>query len=324
MKTWLVVLAVAVIVSGVAMADYASDMNVAIQSLPVSPDLAGMGGLNICIPTTVGVNAAQNGLIIESNFAGSVYGESYWIDFKKGPRLRINAGNVSVRLGPGSLKLNYYQVTSTSTGSRSIVYPGEFEAESVEISYGLKLTDRLAVGASVFPLSTSKVSSSLGPFTIGEGEGKSQGAGSLGVFYRLTKKINLAGTWNIASEQDTEKQLWFAATKSTMLTNSFRGGVSVQPWKGGTFGAEILHMRIDRPGQTDSATKLFYGAEQYFSKHFCVRAGCLNERLTAGIGIVLGKKDNIWIDAAYLDRPVAMEKYWGESRAWMLSLCVAW
>ena len=259
----------------------------------------------------------------ESEFTKSIYGEGYWIHFSKGPSLAIGAGNVSVKLGPGSLKLNYYQVTSVSTGSRSILYPGEFEAESLEISYGFKLTDRLAVGASVFPLSTSKVSSDLGPWTIGSGEGKSQGAGSLGVFYRLTKKINLAGTWNIASEQDTEQQLWFQPTKSTMLTNSVRAGVSVQPWRGGTFGAEILNVSINRPGQSDSATKFFCGAEQYFNEHFCVRVGCLNERPTAGIGLVLGKKNNIWIDAAYLDRPVAMEKYWGSSSAWMLSLCVA-
>jgi hypothetical protein len=310
-----------VLMSFSAVAEFGSDLSVGIQSLPASPDLAAMGGLNICIPTTVGINPAQNGLMGEAQFQKSVYGEGYLLGFSKGPNLAIGAANASALLGKGSLKLNYYQVKTVSSGSKTIMDPDSFEAESWELSYGFKLKDNLAIGFS-FPYSESSASSKMGSLKLGSGKSRTEFATTAGVFWRVTEKINLAGTWNISSEKNSETELW-STTKTRTLTSAIRLGVSVQPWLGATLGMEVLNVSIKKPGQDENTVKLFFGAEQYLNKHFCLRAGCLNGGLTAGFGLVWGKKDNVWLDVAYMANPVVMDQYWGNSQGIQASLCVA-
>ncbi len=313
------------LLAGIARADFDSALIKTMQAVPVSTDGAGMGGLNITMPAGTGTNPAQNALVVDTEFNKSVLGQGYLINLSHGPTLAIKAGNASIRLGQGALKLNYYQVDTISRGSKSILDPNAFTAESLEISYGFKLTDTLSVGMSVFPESKFELESKVGSLRLGSAEGKVKGAGSLGLFWKLLdEKLILAGTWNISAEKDKQTELGFTTT-SHVMTNVLRLGMAVQPWKGGTIGVEWLGMKIDRsPGETAWASKIFYGAEQYLNERFCLRAGCLNGAPTAGVGVVLGKKKNIYIDYAYLANPIEMDHYWGSSSGHMIDVCIAW
>jgi len=322
MRTLLIV---AVLVSSAACsADFGQSLTTSIQSWPASVDLAGMGGQNVCVPTPSGSNPAQYPTLGDFDCQTAPFVAEYLFDFDKGPDVKMTITTVTTKAGPGFLRLNYYQLESSNHNSKGLLIPQNADGETLEIGYGLKLSDRLMVGASVTPLLKSTSDVYVGRLKLGSGTVKGEFTSTLGVLYRPAKKISLGLCYNYSSQTVKSKQFGLTS-REKVSTDFLRAGIAVQPWKGATLSAEWLGGRINNQFMHDTyPQKWFFGGEQWLSKHLAVRAGCLDGKATVGVGIALGKKPNLFIDYAFVANPAGdMERFWGDASAHLVSVCYA-
>ena len=283
-----------------------------------------MGGLNVSVPTSAGNNPALAAEVTEYDFRTGLYGAWYGVRFKDGPSVNIGVTTAGTKIGPGVLKLNYYQVFSDGGKSKSVFDPINISGESLEIAYGLKLCDKLLVGFSVNPLSESYSEAKVGGFKIGDGQSSGYGA-TIGLLYSPIKKLHLGVMYNHGEQSIISHTLGFKSRES-VSTDFVRAGITIQPWKGATFGAEWLGGITDneRPKADEKASKVFFGGEQWLTEEFALRLGCYDGSLACGAGVALGKRHNIWLDYAFIARPAKdMEPFWGDSSMHMVSCCIA-
>lgn len=305
-------------------ADFGSAITTSVQSWPASVDLAGMGGQNICVPTPSGSNPAQYPTLEDFECKTAPFVAEYLFDFDKGPDVNMTITTVTTKAGPGFLRLNYYQLKSLNRDSRGLLVPQNISGETAEIGYGLKLSDKLMVGASITPLLKSTSEVYVGRLKLGSGTVKGEFTSTLGILYRPTKKISLGLCYNY-SLQTIKSRQFGQTTREEISTDFLRAGIAVQPWKGATFGAEWLGGRIDNKSVNDVyPQKWFFGGEQWLDKHIAIRVGCMDGKPTAGLGIALGKKPSLFIDYAFVANPAGdMKPFWGDASAHLLSVCYA-
>ena len=294
------------------------------QALPAGADLAGMGGLNCSVPTSAGNNPALAAEVSELDFRTGIYGAWYGAGFKNGPAVSIGVTTAGTKAGPGVLKLNYYQVFSGSGKVKSPLDPVNISGESLEIAYGLKLCDKLLAGISINPLSESYSEAKVGGMKIGDGRSNGNGV-TIGLLYSPIEKLHLGVMYNHGDQNVVSHTLGFKS-RENVSTDFIRAGVTVEPWKGATFGAEWLGGITDnaRSKPDDQVSKVFFGGEQWLTEEFAVRLGCYDGSLSCGAGVALGKRHNFWLDYAYIARPAKdLEPFWGGSNMHILACCVA-
>lgn len=305
-------------------ADFGAGMNSTMQALPAGADLAGMGGLNVSVPTSAGNNPALAAEISEYGFRTGVYGAWYGIRFKDGPSVNIGVTTAGTQVGPGVLKLNYYQVISDSGKSKNLLDPVNVSGENLELAYGIKLHDKLLAGFSVTPWSESLSEVKIGSLKVGDGQSSGYGA-TVGLLYSPNKKLHLGAIYN-HGEQNIVSRAFGSKSRENVSTDFVRVGATVQPWKGATFGAEWLGgiTSNERPKRDENTSKVFFGGEQWLTKEVAVRLGCYDGSLACGAGVALGKRHNVWLDYSYIARPAKdLEPFWGGADMHTLTCCIA-
>lgn len=318
-------LAVILAASSAVAEDFGSALTTSVQSWPASVDLAGMGGENICVPTPSGSNPAQYPTLADFECKTAPFAAEYFFNFKDGPDVRMTIMTITTKAGPGFLRLNYYLLDSANPKAKGIFTPQNAAGETFEIGYGLKISDRLNIGMSLTPLLQSSAEARLGRLKLGSGTVKGEFTATAGILYRPVKKISLGLCYNYSLQESIAKEFG-QTTKGETTADFLRAGIAILPWKGATFSVEWLGGRINNQSPKPDAypQKWFLGGEQWLNKHFAVRAGCLDGKPTAGIGIALGKKPSLFIDYALVANPAGdMNDYWGDCSAHLLSICYA-
>jgi hypothetical protein len=300
--------------------DLETALSVASYNIPPGADVAGKGNTWVASPDFSSNNPAVLGASKEFKFGAS--GTYSRINFDKGPGINLWFGNVTAKLGPGVILVNYTDLNSgfsqTKTGEEMSFKP----SPSVNVMYGLKVADnflrkgdKLFIGASISPYAKSENQIRF------EGEGvKNTGdsfSAGLGLLYQLSEGINIGAYYGSNWVKSEVRDLYSGEKISDANSRSdqARLGVSWQVFPMTTISVDYQYLNIDG----NAKHQLFAGVEEgIIADLLYAYAGWAGQGPTAGIGLYFKYGG---INFAYMNNPFPeANSSFGQGQLWMLTL----
>lgn len=323
----LVLIAISVLNNVAKGGDFASAFQTAIKAYPPSTNIAGMGGIWAGLPNPYSSNPAAFPRIKDYDFKNAVYGSYNLINFSQGPDINLWSGTGLASLGPGVLRIDYCDFNSEKARAKNGLETG-IEGRNLQLGYGFPLNRNLSFGATLLPIYSSETSFHSSGILLAGGKSDIEFGGRAGLLYKPFEKLYLGVVYEynkneLKSTVFNPFSLSYIKSTEHPITHLVRPGIAIQPWKGGTIGADYLWGSIDNKKSKDDyrINQWFFGGEQWLTPNLALRSGLADGSLTAGIGL---KWRNILFDYAYISRSIKdMEPYFGHSSSHFFSLTIA-
>jgi hypothetical protein len=300
------------------------DFQASIKAYSPTVSNAGMGGAWAGITNLYGNNPAALPKLKEYEINGALYGSYNLINFSQGPNISLRTGTILTSFFKSSvLRVDYHSFGSNNVKDKYGINT-EIKGEGLQIGIGKSLTEKLSFGITFIPIDSSEIifqDSNLD--FLAKGKGKAKLEGRIGILYNFSDKLSMGVIYEYNKVEIKEKTINFLPenileSKKYSKTQLIRSGISFLPWEGGNFSIDYLYGKID----DYSLGKWFIGVEQWLNPNFAIRTGLNDGRFTAGISIIWKK---IVLDCVYLHQGMRdMEKYWGDSPTFAVSLSVDW
>ena len=309
--------------------NFGSALGLSMKSFPPTPNIGGMGNVWAGLPSPYSSNPASYVHLRDYKLHGAVYYNYSPINTTIGPKINLNDVSGIINLGPGTLRLDYFDLNSKMSPTKLTTMgqnlKGAVDGKSFRIGYGFPITENFSVGLSTSPVYDTNVDFETSIYgkkmLVSKAKSHIRENFRIGSLYSPKKWIHFGIVYEYNRSKIKTTQLTPYGYKNTtnhLTMHLVRPGISVNPWKGGTIGLDYLWGRAD--GYI--VNKFFFGVEQYVTPNLCIRLGSADKKFTAGFGL---RWKNFIIDYAYTHNSIReMKEYFGSSPTHMVTLTFVW
>lgn len=292
----------------------------------------GLAVMEVALPSEISYNPAATALALEV-FKEKQYAEIDFgiLDFHAGPEVKNDWQVYLFQLPKGALRIARYGISSNS---REIAYLGagpkvEFSGQTLEVSYGKKVSSNLFWGLTFIPSEEIKTDLSFDGVSLAKAKARSKMHGRLGIVYLPDAKVSLGAVYTYDKINARTELLPSLTGEQTPieLGADYREklwtiGAAWQPIEGTALYFAWQKGKISGPNVSEEIDLQAFGVQQFLNPNVSLRLE-LNDRVW-GYGLTYFYKR--WtLGASYSKNTYRRtEEYLGRADTWYVWAGKSW
>lgn len=241
----------------------------------------GLAVMEVALPSEISYNPAATALALEV-FKEKQYAEIDFgiLDFHAGPEVKNDWQVYFFQLPKGALRIARYGISSNS---REIAYLGagpkvEFSGQTLEVSYGKKVSSNLFWGLTFIPSEEIKTDLSFDGVSLAKAKARSKMHGRLGIVYLPDAKVSLGAVYTYDKINAKTELLPSLTGESApvVIGADYRErlwtiGAAWQPFEETAFFWAWQKGKISGSNVSEEIDLQAFGVQQFLSRNVCVR-----------------------------------------------------